>query len=200
MNNRKKLFGSNIKTNIIGTAMLKKIFWKKLLSIRKNLFEHSSDFRKLEIDYPDLVYGFNWLLKPRCGYRFDIYSTIAKAVKICFNNSWPDTCPCWNSGNQSFEHWLLECPMFKYHCFKYLSISLILLLIILNLSNNVNLSNYNYNYNNSSIVKYGIDNSSSSNNINDSDNSSIYKNNNSTNYNNYNSYNDTNNERNNTSK
>ena len=28
-------------------------------------------FSKLEIEYPDLAYGFNWLLKLRCGYRFD---------------------------------------------------------------------------------------------------------------------------------
>ena len=32
----------------------------------------------------------------------------------------PDTCPCCNSGNQTFEHWLLECPMFNYHRSKYL--------------------------------------------------------------------------------
>jgi len=24
------------------------------------------------VEYPDLAYGFNWLLKLRCGYRFDI--------------------------------------------------------------------------------------------------------------------------------
>jgi len=34
----------------------------------ENLLEHSSDFRKLEIEYPELAYGFNWLLKLRCGY------------------------------------------------------------------------------------------------------------------------------------
>ena len=37
-----------------------------------NQLELSSGFSKLEIEYPDLAYGFNWLLKLRCGYRFDI--------------------------------------------------------------------------------------------------------------------------------
>ena len=52
------------------------------------------------------------MLKLRCGYRFD--SIVAKAANIV-KDTCPDTCPCCNSGNQTFEHWLLECPMFNYH-------------------------------------------------------------------------------------
>jgi len=96
---------------------------------------------------------------------------IAKAAKI-INNSCPDTCSCYNSGNHPFEHWLLECPMFKYHRFKFHNI-IDTLLNSINLSNNVNLSNNNCNYNSNSIVENKIDNSSS-NNINDFDNIIIY--------------------------
>jgi len=31
----------------------------KVVSYSKNHLEHSSDFSKLEIEYPDLAYGFN---------------------------------------------------------------------------------------------------------------------------------------------
>ena len=82
--------------------MLKKSFVKVVFYL-EILFEHSSDFRKLEIEYPNLAYEFNWLLKLRCGYRFN--SIIVKATKFV-NYSFPDTCPCCNSGNLSFEYFL----------------------------------------------------------------------------------------------
>jgi len=41
----------------------------KAVSYSKNLLEHSSDFSKLEIEYPDLAYGFNWLLRLRNIYQ-----------------------------------------------------------------------------------------------------------------------------------
>ena len=43
----------------------------------ENQLEHSSGFSKLEIEYPDIACGFNWLLKLRCGYGFD--SIVAKS-------------------------------------------------------------------------------------------------------------------------
>jgi len=97
----------------------------------------------LEIEYPDLAYGFNWLLKLRGGYRFD--SVVAKDANIV-----KDTC-C-SSGNQTFEHWLLECPMFNYQRFKYLCLTDTSLNNI-NLNTNVNLLNDNSNYNRNSIVE-----------------------------------------------
>ena len=44
-----------------GIEMLKKSSIKAV-SYSENQLEHSSDFSKLEIEYPDLVYGFNRLL------------------------------------------------------------------------------------------------------------------------------------------
>ena len=35
----------------------------------------------------------------------------------------PRYMPCCNSGNQTFEHWLLEYPMLNYHHFKYLCLN-----------------------------------------------------------------------------
>ena len=45
----------------------------------KNKFEETSKFIKLCYEYPDLSYGFYWLLRARSGYRLD--ARIAKALK-----------------------------------------------------------------------------------------------------------------------
>ena len=62
----------------------------KAVPYSENQLEHSSGFSKLENEYSDLAYEFNWLLKLRCGYKFD--SIIAKAANIV-KDTCPDTCP-----------------------------------------------------------------------------------------------------------
>jgi len=166
-----------------GIEMLKKSSIKAV-SYTENQLELSSGFSKLEIEYPDLAYGFNWLLKLRCGYRFD--SIVAKAANIV-KDTCPDTCPCCNSGNQTFEHWLLECPMFNYHRSKYLCLTDTSLNNI-NLNTNVNLLNDNSNYNRNSNVENRTENNinnSSANNIIDHNNSRNLGNNSRINSDNY---------------
>jgi len=41
--------------------------------------KETSNFIKLYYEYPDLSYGFYWLLRARSGYRLD--ARIAKAAK-----------------------------------------------------------------------------------------------------------------------
>ena len=160
---------ATILNNITRKEMLKKTSIKAV-SYPENPLEHSLDFSKIEIEYPDLAYGFNWLLKLRCGYRFDnIVVEVANIVK----DTCPDTCPCCNSDNQTFEHWQLECPKFNYHCSKYLCVTDTLLNNI-NLDTNVNLLNNNSNYNRNSNVENRSENSinnASTNSITDHDNS-----------------------------
>ena len=137
----------------------------KAISYSENLLEHSPEFSKLEIEYPDLTYRFNWLLKLRCGYRFD--SIVAKAANIV---NIIDTCPCRNFGSQTFEHWLLECPMFNYHRSKFLCLTD----TSINQNTNVKLLNNNSNYNRNSNVENRSENNinnTSANNIIDHDNS-----------------------------
>jgi len=138
----------------------------------------------------------NWLLKLRCGYRFD--SVVAKAANIV-KDTCPATCPCYNSGHQTFEHWLLECPMFDYHRSKYLCLTDTSLNNI-NLNTNVNLLNdigiYNRNSNVENRTENSINNSSTNSSI-DHDNSRNLGNSNRINYDNY-VDNDFNNEYNNT--
>ena len=60
----------------------------------KNKFEETSKFIKLCYEYPDLSYGFYWLLRARSGYRLD--ARIAKAAKIV-DQMCPNFCPCCKS-------------------------------------------------------------------------------------------------------
>jgi len=166
--NRKKEYGNNIEQFNWNRDVKKSSI--KAVSYSENLLEHSSDFSKLEIEYPDLAYGFNWLLKLRYGYRFD--SIVAKTANIV-KDTCPDTCLCYNSGNQTFVHWLLECPMFNYHGSKYLCLTDTSLNNI-NLNTIVNLLNDNSNYNRNSNVENRSENNinnSSTNSIIDHDNS-----------------------------
>jgi len=67
---------------------IKDFYWKRDMKINsikakfydKNRFEETSNFIKLCYEYPDLSYGFYWLLRARSGYRLD--ARIAKAAKI----------------------------------------------------------------------------------------------------------------------
>ena len=164
--NRKKEYGNNIKQFYWGRDV--KISSIKAVSYSENLLEYSSDFSKLEIEYPYLAYGFNWLLKLLYGYRYD--SIVSKTANIV-KNTCPYTCPCYYSSNQTFEHWLLGCPMFNYHRSKYLCLNDTSLNNI-NLNTNVDLLNDNSNYNRNSNVEYRSENninSSSTNNIIDHD-------------------------------
>ena len=52
----------------------------------KNKFEETSKFIKLCYEYPDLSYGFYWLLRARSGYRLD--ARIAIAAKIVDQMCW----------------------------------------------------------------------------------------------------------------
>ena len=75
--------------------------------------------------------------------------------------------------NQTFEHWLLECPMFNYHRSKYLCLTDTLRNNI-NLNTNDNLLNDNRN---SNIEKRTVNNINNSlaNNIIDHDNSRNFR-------------------------
>ena len=54
--NRKKEYGNNIEQFNWNRDVKKSSI--KAVSYSENLLEHSSDFSKLEIEYPDLMYGF----------------------------------------------------------------------------------------------------------------------------------------------
>ena len=59
-------------------------FYKSWVLWQKQKFEETSKFIKLCYEYPDLSYGFYWLLRARSGYRLD--ARIAKAAKIIRSN------------------------------------------------------------------------------------------------------------------
>ena len=118
----------------------------------KNKFEETSNFIKLCYEYPDLSYGFYWLLRARSGNRLD--ARIAKTVKII-----DQMCP-------NFCHWLNDCPFFN-HIRSKVNDKILFLYNAFkrgNLTNDiVNSNNDNRNSNNSNS-NYSNSNNSNSNN------------------------------------
>ena len=68
--NRKKEYSNNIKQYYWERDVKKSSI--KAVSYSENLLEHFSDFSKLEIEYPDLAYGFNWLIVIKTTLRIQI--------------------------------------------------------------------------------------------------------------------------------
>ena len=88
---------------------IKDFYWKrdmKISSIKteiydKNRFKEISDYIKLCYQYPDLSYGFPWLLKARSGYRLD--ARIVKAEKI-IDQECSNFCSCCKSNNNQLTN------------------------------------------------------------------------------------------------
>jgi len=60
-----------------------------------------NNYLDLCYDYSELSLGFQWLMKARCGYKFD--ASVAKAAKLVTEDC-PNFCPCCFSGKQNIEH------------------------------------------------------------------------------------------------
>jgi len=167
---------------------IKNFYWEdmkkdsiKAKSYDNNNFEKTSEYLKLCYEYPEYSYGLYWLF------------IVAKAANIV-KDTCLDTCPCCNSGNQTFEHWF-----FNYHCSQYLCL-IDNSFNNINLNTNVNLLNDNSNYNRNSNVENRTENNinnPSTNSVTDHDNSRNLENSNRINSDNY-VDNDINNECNNT--
>jgi len=142
--------------------VIKNFYWKRDMKINsikaefydENKFEETSDFIKLCYEYPELSYGFYWLLRARSGYRLD--AKVAKAAKI-IDQVCPNFCPCCKSNKQWIKHWLIECPSFNPIRSKFND----KILFLYNAFNRGNLTNDNVNSNNdnsNSNNSYSINN------------------------------------------
>jgi len=97
---------------------IKNFYWNrdmKMKSIKAkfyddNKFEETTEYMKLCYEYPNLAYGFNWLLRARSGYKID--AKVAKAAKLT-DQECPDYCPCCHKEYQGIDHWLIYCPFFN---------------------------------------------------------------------------------------
>ncbi len=76
----------------------------------ENKLEETSNYMKLCYEYPNLSYGFNWLLRARSGYKLD--ARVAKAAKL-IDPVCPNYCPCCHNEFQGINHWLIKCPFFN---------------------------------------------------------------------------------------
>ncbi|ORX63325.1 hypothetical protein BCR32DRAFT_287845 [Anaeromyces robustus] len=64
----------------------------KAKTYKMNNFENSRNYLKPNLEFPEYIKGFRWILRrARCGYKID--ARVAKAAKMN-NNSCPNCCSC----------------------------------------------------------------------------------------------------------
>ncbi|KAG4102570.1 hypothetical protein H8356DRAFT_1324470 [Neocallimastix lanati (nom. inval.)] len=90
---------------IVGTS--EKKHWPK--AYIKNKFEKTREYLKLNYKYPEFSIGFRWVLRARCGYKFD--ARVTKAAKMI-----EEDCP---ESNPRLKHWLSKCYLFRVFRMKY---------------------------------------------------------------------------------
>ena len=63
----------------------------KAKAYKKNKFEKTREYLKLNFKYPEFSIVFRWVLRTRCGYKFD--ARVAKAANMN-EEDYPERCPC----------------------------------------------------------------------------------------------------------
>ena len=71
-----------------------------------NKFSNSKAIIMLSLKYSQFNFGFSWIIRLRCGYKYN--TTIAIRMSRVSEDC-PKTCPCCGGNNQSFEHWIFKC-------------------------------------------------------------------------------------------
>ena len=114
-----------VKRNIMNIKEVKEDYWKnsptnkgiKALRYTNSKFSDTKCLFRLSYDKPQLNLGINWILRIRAGYENTTRIAIAsnRVTDTC-----PRHCPCCGNGNQSFQHWILECSKFSQLRSKYL--------------------------------------------------------------------------------
>ena len=108
------------KKNIKNTDEIKEEYWlnsplnngSKALRYTNFQFQNSTKITRIGFEKPHLNLGINWIIRIRCGFEN------SSRIAIASNRVTPDCprfCPCCGHGEQSFQHWILECPTFSQH-------------------------------------------------------------------------------------
>jgi len=90
----------------------------KLLGTQNYKFSDVKRLFRLSYDKPHLNLGINWILRIRAGYEKN--TRIAISSNRVTDNC-PRQCPYCDIGDQSFQHWILECSKFAQLRSKYLN-------------------------------------------------------------------------------
>jgi len=87
----------------------------KAKAYKSNNFEETREYLKLNYKYPEFSIGFRWVLRARCGYKFD--ARVAKMIE----EDCPERCPCCYriNSNPRLEHWFSKCYLFREFRMKY---------------------------------------------------------------------------------
>ena len=68
----------------------------KAKTYKNNNFEETREYLKLNYKYPEFSVGFRWVLRARCGYKFD--ARVAKVAKM-IEEDCPKRYPCYYRKN-----------------------------------------------------------------------------------------------------
>ena len=90
----------------------------KAKAYKNNNFEKTREYLRLNYKYSEFSIGFRWVLRSRCGYKFD--ARVAKAAKM-IEEDCPERCPCCHrkSSNSRLNHWFSKCYLFREFRMKY---------------------------------------------------------------------------------
>jgi len=75
----------------------------KAKTYKKNNFEKTRNYLKLNFKYPEYSIGFRWVLRARCGYKFN--ARVTKDVNM-IEDDCPEWCPYYyrEKSNPPLEH------------------------------------------------------------------------------------------------
>jgi len=90
----------------------------KAKAYKKNKYEKTKEYLKLNYKYPEYNIGFRWVLHSKCGYIFD--ARVVKAANM-IEEDCPERCPCCyrKNSNPPLEHWFSKCYLFLVFRMKY---------------------------------------------------------------------------------
>ncbi|KAG4087309.1 hypothetical protein H8356DRAFT_1433819 [Neocallimastix lanati (nom. inval.)] len=71
-----------------------------------NKFSNNKAIIMLSLKYPQFNLGFSWIIRLRCGYKYN--TTIAIRMGRVSEDC-PKSCPCRGEDKKSFEHWIFKC-------------------------------------------------------------------------------------------
>ena len=100
-------------------VMIRKFYWENVLytktpaiksvNYKKYKFGFKKHIHKLTLKYPQFSFGFFWIGRIKCGFKFDVKTYIKRNIVMA---ECPTCCPCCGSSIPSFTHWVLTCPKF----------------------------------------------------------------------------------------
>ena len=119
------LYKKNKKYKCVKYDYIIERYWKSVSKFQgikgqnynSNQFSNNKVIIILSLKYPQFNLGFSWIMRLRCGYKYNttIVIKIGRVSEDCL------TCPCCGEGNQSFEYRIFKCDALASFRWNYLN-------------------------------------------------------------------------------